>query len=177
MGSNSRVTFQRTLAILIVLLLRAPKGNTSPAQAGDFGFRFEVGDCLTEQFDTFAGVFTKDLGGAPARTRIVTARLSLTDAQMSAIYRTIENVRFFDYPSTFVGVRTDAKIITTTSPSKTYRLEVRNAGIVHAVSWDDAHKPTTVEADRLRDLFLMVLGFIHDHPEFKRLPPAIPSCE
>ena len=65
MVSNSPVTFQRTLAFVFVLLLYVLEGNTNAAQAGDFGFRFEVGDCLTERLDTFNGVFTKNLGGDP----------------------------------------------------------------------------------------------------------------
>jgi hypothetical protein len=120
---------------------------------------------LTERLDTFSGIFTKNLGGEPART--VTAPIVLTDAQLSEVYRTIENIGFFDYPSVFVGVRKDAKVITETGPSNTYRFEVRNAGFVHTVVWRDSVKPTTVEADSLRDLFLMVRGFIHDHPKFK----------
>src|SRR5262249_15494696 len=145
------------------------------AQASDFGFRFEVGDCSTERLDTFSGIFTKNLGGWPAR--IVTAPIVLTDAQMSEVYRTIENIRFFDYPSAFVGVRRDVNEITTTVPYDTYRFEVRNAGVVHTVSWRDSDKPTTLEADRLRDLFSMVLSFIHEHHEFKRLPAPIGGCE
>jgi len=62
-------------------------------------------------------------------------------------------------------------------PYTTYRLEVRNGGVVHTVSWKDAYKPTTVEANRLRDLFSMMLGFIHEHPEYKRLPRPIGGCE
>ena len=160
---------------MIVLLLCAPNGNNVAAQAGDFGFRFEVGDCLTERLDTFNGVFTKNLGGEPART--VTAQIVLTDAQMRAIYRTIENIRFFDYPSTFVGVPTGLQEVTTFHPAPTYRLEVRNGGVVHTVLWKDAYKPTTAEADRLRDLVSTVLGFIHENPEFKRLPRPTVGCE
>jgi hypothetical protein len=167
-------------------LLYAANSDTAAAQAGDFGFRFEVGSCpgppvkdlpngVIERLDTFTGVFTENLGGEPARS--VTAKISLTDAQMTTIYRTIESIRFFDYPSTFVGVPAGLQEFITTTPSNTYRLEVRNAGVVHGVSWNDGHKPTTVEADRLRDLFSMVLGFIHDHPEFKRLPPRTIGCE
>jgi hypothetical protein len=149
MVSNSLVTLQRTLAIVAVLLLYAPKANTAAAQAADFGFRFDVGDCPTERLDTFTGIFTKDLGGSLGTA---TAHIALTDAQMSAIYRTIENIRFFDYPTVFVGGRPGVEVITTT-PSNTYRFEVKNAGMVHAVSWQDSDTPTTVEADHLRDLF------------------------
>jgi hypothetical protein len=160
-----------------LVLLYAANSDTAAAQAGDFGFRFEVTRCLldAERLDTFVGEFTKNLGGSPAR--IVTAKISLTDAQMTTIYRTIESIRFFDYPSTFVGVPAGLQEVITTTPSNTYRLEVRNAGVVHSVSWNDGQKPMTVEADRLRDLFSMVLGFIHDHPEFKRLPPRTIGCE
>ena len=108
MGSNSRVKRQRNAVVMtVVLLLYAPKGNNVLAQAGDFGFRFEVGDCLTERLDTFDGLFTKNLGGVPAR--IVAAHIALTAAQMTAIYRAIEDIRFFDYPSTFDGVPTDVR--------------------------------------------------------------------
>jgi hypothetical protein len=166
---------QRTLVLaIVVLLLYAPKGNNVVAQAGDFGFRFEVGDCFTERLDTFDGVFTKNLGGVPALT--VTAHIALTDSQMTAIYRTIEDIRFFDYPSTFNSVPTGVQIVRETSLYNTYHLEVRNAGVIHTVSWKDAYKPTTAEADHLRDFFTMVLGFIHEHPEFKRLPHPT-GCE
>jgi hypothetical protein len=169
------VTFQRTLAVVIVFLLYAPKGNTFAAQADDFGIRFEVGDCLTERLDTFTGVFTKNLGGEPGRT--VTAHISLTGAQMSAIFQTIENIRFFDYPYEFDGVPPGLQEIMKVTPAPTYRLEVRNRGEFHTVSWKDESKPTTAEADRLRDLFSMIVGFIHEHPEFKRLPASIGGCE
>jgi len=138
MVSNALVTLQRALAIVAVLLLY-PKTNTVAAQAEGFGFRFEVGDCATERLDTPTGIFTKELGGSPVRT--VTAQVVLTPAQMSTIYRTLENIRFFDYPSAFVGVRPDAKVITETTPSTIYRLEVRNGGVVHTVSWNDSSKP------------------------------------
>ena len=58
------------------------------------------------------------------------------------------------------------------SPSYTFRFEVRNAGVVHSVSWDEKTRPTTVEADRLRDFFTMVRDLIYGDPAFKRLPPA-----
>jgi hypothetical protein len=170
------VTFQRTLAVVIVLLLYTPTGNTVAAQASDFGFRFEFGPCspwVTERLDTFNGVFTANLGAQTA-----TAPMSLTDAQMSAIYNVIQDIRFFDFPSTFTGVPAGAKEVSETSPAPTYRLEVRSGGAVHTVSWTDAkRKPATAGVERLRDLFSMVRGFIHEHPEFKRLPRPAVGCE
>jgi hypothetical protein len=167
------MTLRRTL-VLVALLLFGASPYPVAAQSGDFNFRFEFGSCLVERLDTFDGTFTQGDPGPPAR--VATAHIVLTDAQMSAIYRAIENIRFFDHPAVFVGVRPGAVETLHISPSYTYRFEVRNAGVVHTVSWDDADKPTTVEADRLRDFFSMVRGFIYEHPEFKRLPRQMVGC-
>ena len=103
-----------------IVLLFYPAGvDAVRAQAADFGFRFEVGDCLTERLDTFSGVFTKELGGDAART--ATAHLSLTESQMTAIYRAIEDIRFVDFPATFQGVPAGTQEVTTTVPYATYR--------------------------------------------------------
>jgi len=185
MAFSTLVMFRRMLAVVVVFLFCAPTVSRAAAQAADFGFRFEFGTCLvpsvefpngaTERLDTFNGVFTEHLGGEPRR--IVTTPISLTDAQMSTIYQTLENIRFFDYPSKFSGVPAGVQEVTTTIPAPTYSLEVRMDSATHTVMWNDQSKPSSVEADRLRTLFSMMLGFIHEHPEFKRLPPATIACE
>ncbi len=173
MVSNRAVTFRRTLALVAALLLYSPQSSAAATQAADFGFRFEFGSCLVERLDTFTGTFTQGVPGPSPR--IATTHIVLTDTQMSAIYRAVENVRFFDYPTHFIGVRPDVEVITTI-PSTTYRFEVTNAGVVHTVSWNDSSKPATPEADRLRAFFSMVVALIHDHPEFKRLPRVNMGC-
>jgi hypothetical protein len=176
--SNFAMTLRTSVVAIVVFLAGYSQGTTTAIradQAGDFGFRFQVGDCLTETFDTFTGVFTKDLGGEPPRS--ATVQLSLPDAQMGTIYQTIDKIGFFGYPSRFVGIAEGRRMLTESGPARTYRLEVRDAGVVHIVSWNDAFKPTTEEADRLRDLFSMITGFIHEHPEFNRLPRPAAGCE
>lgn len=165
----------RTIVGLALLLGSPSAAESQLFPSGDFGFRFEVGDCLTETFDTFSGVFTKDLGGEPQQS--VTARFVLNEGQMRTVYQAIESLRFFDIPSSFIGIPLGRTEVRSTSPASSYRLEVRNAGIVHVVSWKDDSKPTTTEADRLRSLFSMIIAFIHDRPEFKRLPRATAGCE
>jgi hypothetical protein len=168
----------RSIAGIVALLLSYSQSTNGTvlalSQTADFGFRLETNRCLSETHDTFSGLLTKDLGGEPARS--VRAQVSLTDSQMKTIRQTIEEIRFVDYPSSFVGVPTGLSEIMTFSPATKYRLEVHNRGVVHTVSWNDAHKPTTEEADRLRGLFSMIIGFIHDHPAFRQLPPQIGSC-
>jgi hypothetical protein len=173
---NSLIRQSVVAAALVSLLSAEPAAMAEPQllPAGDFGFRFEVGDCLTEIFDSFSGLFTKNLGGDPARS--VTAQFTLTDSQMRTIYQTIEQIRFFELASPFTGVQAGLNEVITISPSRRYRLEVRNGGVVHTVVWTDGTKPTTEQADRLRALFSMIIGFIHDHPDFKRLPPPLGGC-
>jgi hypothetical protein len=165
---------RRTVTVVIALILCVLRGTSAAAQPADFGFRFEstgVG-CLTERLDTFSGMFTytgpftNSTVAIPLQT--LTAHIALTDVQMSAINRTIEDIRFFDYSSAFRGVPEGLQSVTEFHPSRKYRMEVQNRGAVHTVVWDDGAKPTTEKADRLRNLFSMVLGFIHEHSEFKR---------
>jgi hypothetical protein len=151
--------------------------NSSPvhAQAGDFGFRFSVGDCATITYDSFKGEFTRDLGGDPRKT--VAIPLSLTDAQMSVIYWEVERVRFFDLPTPYSGVRSGLLTLTMFHPSNTYQMEVRNGGVVHTITWEHNTGPTTPEADRLLGLFQMIQDVVLGHPDVQRLPKGIGGCE
>jgi hypothetical protein len=103
--------------------------------------------------------------------------LTLSPTQMSAVYREIVNIRFFDYQSDFkrVAPRPGGEI-SITSPSTTYRLEVRSVGMTHTVTYDDLLGPRSEEADRLLNLFKMIDGVINDFPEVKRLPPLRFHC-
>jgi len=180
MVSNLSITLRLRAAICWLLLLFlwqeviTTTAFAQATQAAGFGFRFQVGDCLAETFDSFTGVFTKNLGGDPAR--LVTAQLSLSESQMNTIRQTIEEIRFVDYPSQYSGVPTGLQVVTTFGPASTYRLEVGIGGLTHVVTWKDAYKPTTEEADRLRALLSMILRFIHSQPEFKALPQPIGAC-
>jgi hypothetical protein len=154
--------------------LPCPVEKTTPVvQAQDFGFRYERGSCVKERLDTLKGVFTKNLGGS----KTVTARISLSESEMRIIYEKIQEIGFLNFPSKYEGsAGLGAPGVTMTIPSETYRLEVRNGGIVHTVLWEDDLKPTTEEADRFRSLIDLITGIIHDRPEFKRLPKSNFGC-
>ena len=127
---------------------------------------------MKERFDTFSGVLTKNLGGG----RTVTTRMSLSDAQMKTVHEAIQRIGFVTYPSDYRGAPDVGESIMTI-PYETYRLEVRLGGLTHAVSWEDAFKPTTKEADRFRGLIDMITEFIHNHPNFRRLPRSSFGCQ
>jgi hypothetical protein len=48
---------------------------------------------------------------------------------------------------------------------------------ITTVSWvDDITQPTAPEADRLRELFEMIVKMIDEHPDFKKLPKLPFGC-
>jgi hypothetical protein len=158
-------------SVVTIALLVALHSGIVAAQPADFGFRLERGMCMMERFDTFKGVLSKDLGGG----RTVATRMALSDAQMKTIYETIQKVGFLAYPSDYRGAP-DVGASVMTIPYETYRLEVRIGGLTHAVSWEDAFKPTTKEADGFRALINMITAFVHNQPNFKRLPRSNVGC-
>jgi hypothetical protein len=107
----------------------------------------------------------------------VTTQLSLADQQMGIISSRIRTIQFFDYPSQLFSVPADQRVVAEIHPSATYRLEVRDGGLTHTVAWNDSHRSETSDAVRLRNLFALMIQMIHDHPEFKRLPPTVGGCE
>jgi hypothetical protein len=165
--------FTLVLSIWLGGLMTA-SASAQPLPAGDFGFRFQFGMCWTETFDSFAGTYTHDADGDEKRA--ISTQFSLTDAQMRTIYQSIEQIRFFDYPSPFYGYVTGLPGVTVVHPSRAYRLTVRNGGVVHEVSWDDRTRPWSEEALRLQAFFTMLIGIIHDHPELKKLSRPRMGC-
>ena len=168
----------RVSIAVMTLVLCGAAGSIADAQQPptptDFSVRYEVEGCQRERFDSAFGEYVRPL---PVRfsPQPLTARIPLTDLQVNTIFRMVANFGFFDYPSAFKGT-TGRGASYTVSPSSTYRLEVRNGGVSHAVSWTDAYSPTTPEWDRLHALGRMIIGYVHDHPEFKALRPHFP-CE
>jgi hypothetical protein len=154
-----------------LLVAQAVLPGTLRAQASapaDFAIRFAFGVCTRDVLDTFTGVFVRDMGSGEAA---VPVPVTLPSDVLHAIYQAVVETKFFDYPPEF-SVRGNSVF----APADHYRLEVRSAGITHTVSWRDGIRPSTPEADRLRDLFTMIRRLVSDRPEVKRLPVARVGC-
>jgi hypothetical protein len=164
---------KRAAAFVFLALVVVGAEQPQAQAASDFAFRFEFGCGEHHILDTMSGSFTQKGSQGPART--VTVPMSLSPEQMDAISNVIEDIHFFDYPENFrtLPATLNGEIMTT-SPSDSYRLEVRSAGRSHAVSWDDKTKPSTKEADDLRRLFQLIERFIFAHPAAKALPNKFP---
>jgi hypothetical protein len=167
---------RRTTALALVAFTMIIATGRPKAQAADFAFRFEYGCGLyQDRFDTFSSSFTRNLNGVdPSAT--ATIRLSLSSEQMRAISEAVEGLRFFDYPAKFSGGRAGVDEVITVTPAYMYRLEVRSAGRLHTVTWNDGTLPSSLEADRLHKLFELITGFITEHPDVKGLPSRF-ACE
>jgi len=142
----------------------------------NFRFRFSVRDCPTETFDSFTGLFMKGLGGGGFPPPTATTNLFLSAQQLQTISDRVTAIGFFDYPARFIGIPLGLDEVLITTPYLSYTLEVHSGERSHTVAWDDKSEPTTAAADRLRDLFSVIIQFIHDRPEYKRLPPGIMGC-
>ena len=159
-----------TAAVFVVIGSAAPQQLVEPT--ADFAFRYEFKPCQTHTLDTYANKYTRLGGNDPS----FSIPFTLSPLQTAAVYQEIANIRFFDYPTDFKGVLLGAGETTTTSPSTAYRLEVRSAGIIHTVAYDDRYGPRSQEANRLLNLFDLVNGFIKDNPDVKRLPAPRVNC-
>jgi hypothetical protein len=154
------------------LLLATGPPLAQPTPPPDFGFRFTASPCNSYTLDTFQNTYSQTMG----RERPISIPLTLSPKQMAAIYEDIVKIDFFAYPTQFSGVVEEATERSTTSPSTTYHLEVRNAGVVHEVIWNDGEGPLTESAKRLSGLLKLIDGVLTSHPKVKRLPRAQVVC-
>jgi hypothetical protein len=149
-------------------------GRPAGQPPDDFAFKFDFTPCATNTLDTYRNTYTRELG--PGQSPVSIPR-TLSPEQMAAVYDALGKIAFFDYPSMFPGGSRTQGEITTISPSTSYRLEVRSAGVVHVVRWDDKSFPRSEEASRLLRVLDLIDGFVNDRPEVKRLPQPRVACE
>ena len=152
-----------------------PQSQPIERRHRNFSFRFEFGcEAVPDVYDSFTRIFTRTWLNFPERKE-QNVSVVLSEAQMDHIHRAIHEINFFDYPSQFVGVPPVEQTIVTI-PHLRYLMEVRESGAAHRVRWTDSTKPSTERADRLRALFSLLMGFLREHSEVKKLPPQYP-CE
>jgi hypothetical protein len=165
------VLIQHIVPIVFSVLLPIQMPREPP---GDFGFRFRYGVCLTDELDTFAGWFTRDL---PDGTSAM-AQLSLNASQMRHLYEKVTQIDFFNYPSVFGGdQRRPPQFTKGLQFVIKYQMDVRSGGRTHSVQWDDDQTETGPQADGLRRLFSWAVTFIINAPEVTRLPQSTEPCD
>lgn len=162
-------------AVVIALGVAVSVGQPPEQPPPDFAFKFDFRPCMTNTLDTYRHIYTRELGlGEPS----ISIPVALTTEQMTAVHAALGSIRFFDYPTRFAGGKPTATgELMAVMPYTSYRLEVRSAGAVHTVSWDDRARPHSDEANRLLKVFELINAFVNERPDVKRLPVSRAGCE
>lgn len=139
----------------------------------NFAFTFEYGSCNRDILDTFNGTYTKDMIIDPA----VTITYRLTNTQAIEIFQKMVEIDLWDYPDVFSIATPKHGTVGIITPVMSYRITVRNGDITKTLFWlDEITEPTTMEAERLRSLFSMIIEMIQNSPEYKHLPEPKMGC-
>ena len=127
----------------------------------DFRMIFAYGVGAKNKLDTFEGKYTMDMIQDPS----MTVNFKLDKEQLQIIYNKMQNIDFFEYPSSFNPV-TNGEV----TPFQTYYFKVRVNGIINEIRWEDKHFSEEIKAKKLRELIQLITIMIQDSPEYKLLP-------
>src|SRR5688572_18073573 len=108
----------RVIAVLGLLLF------AQGAPPKDFSIRMSFASCVGDSFDTASGVFTRHPGTAGP----VSARLTLTPADMKELFDAVVEAAFWDLPQTLEPQANADGTVTVTSGGAQFELEVRRDG-------------------------------------------------
>lgn len=151
-----------------------------PTPASDFGFVFRYGVCILGEgeLDTFSGQYTQGaLVGAVMREPAITIPVSLTNDEFAQINRKMVEIDYFNYPAQFRVIVPPGVQAVGVMPASLYAFKVRSNGVTKEVFWkDDIIRPTTVEADRLRELAQLIRSIIGAKPAVQMLPRPMGAC-
>ncbi|MCI0553253.1 MAG: hypothetical protein L0287_20080 [Anaerolineae bacterium] len=139
----------------------------------NFGFVLEFGSCSIDTLDTFKGEFTQDRVIEPS----ITIPIQLSDEQMRIIYEKMIEINITGYPEVFeVHKPLIGEVVMLSSPYN-YDLMIQNGESKTSIRWtDNIAQPTTAKADRLRELFRLIIQMVHEHPGYQGLPDVKFGC-
>ena len=126
-----------------------------------------------DKLDTFAGEFTQDRVVEPP----ITIPLVFTDDQMTMIFEKIVEIKIDEYPEEFSIPKPLVGDYAEIAPAYYYSIQVENGDLKTSTRWvDNIVQPTSEKADRLRELFNMIIGMIEAHPNYIQLPEVNFGC-
>ncbi len=128
-------------------------------QLQSFGFVLKYGVTARNELDTFNGTFTHDMVIDPS----ITINLTLTGDEMEHIYLKMVGVNFFNYAQKDANAKKDVGV----TPYSSYYLKVKCDSTVKELTWDD----NSAASLGFKTLVDLIIETIHDHEEFKQLPP------
>lgn len=162
------------LLLLQASLLFACNSTAWPAKPEpNFGFVFEFGACSMDKLDTFNGEFTQDRVVEPS----ITIPLQLSNVQLKMIYEQMVEINLAHYPEVFeVAKPLIGETVMISSPQN-YVLMIENGASKTSIRWtDNMVQPTTAKADRLRELFQLIIQMVQEDPGYQQLPEVEFGC-
>jgi hypothetical protein len=123
---------------------------------------FKFGTGARNELNTFHGTFTKDL----CIDGTVTARLTMSQEELTSIRQKIIETDFFNCPETFPLEEP------LTFPDYSYYLMVEDGTAVKQVTWSSNSVIDSATEAKLSQLADFLTNMIVEKPEYQRLPPA-----
>ena len=145
-----------------------------PAQPeSNFGFVLEFGSCSIDKLDTFKGEFTQERVVEPS----ITIPLQLSDEQKAMIYGKMLEINLARYPEVFEVPKPLIGDVVMLSSPYNYALMVQNGESRISIRWtDNMVQPTTAKADRLRELFRLIIQMVQEDSGYQQLPEVNFGC-
>jgi hypothetical protein len=139
----------------------------------NFAFSIGYGACtITRILDTFNHTLTQHANDGSSAT----VSFRLTSDERITIYQTIKTINLFGYPDVYVSVPENVPQIIP-EPHPRYELVLQNGTLTKKVTWvDSIARPTTAQADRLREFIERIRTLVAHHPETAQLPPLNEGC-
>jgi len=140
----------------------------------NFAFSFGYGSCqVTRVLNTFDDTLMQDsIDASPITTTFV-----LTADERGTIYQRMRAINLFAYPPNYTIPIPDNAPSISAAPHPRYEFTLRNDTLLKTIIWEDAiWRPTSDEADQLRDLIAFLKSTIEGHAEIQRLPRLVEAC-
>jgi hypothetical protein len=146
-----------------------------PAQpVPNFAFSFGYGACqVTRILSTFDDTLIQQSNNAVP----ITITFVLTANERNAIYQRMRAMNLFAFPTSYSIAMPDTMMRIYVSPHPRYEFTLRSDTLLKTIVWEDGiARPTSDQADQLRDLIAFLKTTIEGHAELKRLPPLVEAC-
>ena len=139
----------------------------------NFAFSIGYGACtITRILDTFNHTLTQHSSDGSSAT----VAFRLTPDERITMYQAMKTINLFGYPDVYVSVPENVPQMIP-EPHPRYELVLRNGTLTKTITWEDAiARPSTAEADQLRDFIERVRTLVAHHPETAQLPLLNEAC-
>jgi hypothetical protein len=156
-----------TVALVIVVPLLGITGcGERELQISGFDLEFKYGITARNVLNTFEGTYTKDMVADPP----ITIDLTLSEEEKEEIYLKMEEIDFFDYPDEFSVEISPGTTVTMVTPYSSYYFRVARDSQIKELRWDDNIKNPDEQADRLRELIMLIRDIVESKEEYRALP-------